>query len=188
MASRNTLSGWTDFRRNRCWGNPSPLPPLLPSSFLGVQVLIFYLSSFSHVDRNFLSFHQILSPAIWQMLILPHPPTCLMWNHNSLLCVRKKLPTFIILQTLWVEQCLDIRAQHLAAARRQSQRNSLCCPSQRQEAHLCFQGNEAIPQRWWGCSGNKAQVSSQVRWTSLCTRHPPNPSASNKAGISFLLF
>lgn len=99
MASRNTSwSGWTDFRCNRCWGNPSPLLSPPPNHFLGVQVLIFYLLPFSNVDRNFLSFHRILSPAIWQMLILPRPPTCLMWNHNSLLCETKKLPTFIILQ------------------------------------------------------------------------------------------
>lgn len=92
----------------------SPLP--LPISS-GLGVFIFYLLPFSKRDRKFLLFHHILSLSVWLMLILPHS------SHMShmellqpLLCNKKKLCTFILLQNLLFQQhqhCLDIRVQCL---------------------------------------------------------------------------
>lgn len=108
IASRSTLLDLCELTSNikRFCASTSPLLPCKSPQVLGVSFFIYCLSlSFTES----LLFHQILSLSVWQMLILPHPPTRLTWNCFSLFCASKntffffKLCTFILPQNLLVQ-------------------------------------------------------------------------------------
>lgn len=119
VASRSTLFGLgkqaLDIKG--CCSILFPLLASFPASFFRFGVFfIFYLLPFLKLDRKFLLFHQILSLSVWQMLILPHPPTCLTWNRYSLFCATTKIVYFsLTTKSVLFQQhqhCLDIRVQH----------------------------------------------------------------------------
>lgn len=120
VASRSTLFGLGEPAldiKGRCSILFLSLPlPLPVSSGLVFFFFIFYLLPFLKLDRKFLLFHQILSLSVWQMLILPHPPTCLTWNRYSFFCATTKIVYFpLTTKSVLFQQhqhCLDIRVQH----------------------------------------------------------------------------
>lgn len=90
MASRSTFLDLRELTSNikRFCASTSPLLPCKSPQVLGISFFIYCLSlSFTES----LLFHQILSLSVWQMLILPPPPTCLTWNCFSLFCASKKI-------------------------------------------------------------------------------------------------
>lgn len=87
MASRSTLLDLRELTSNIKDSVPPLLLPCKSPQVLGVS---FFIYCFSLSFTESLLFHQILSLSVWQMLILPHPPTCLTWNCFSLFCASKK--------------------------------------------------------------------------------------------------
>lgn len=117
VASRSTLFGVGELAldiKGRCSILLLSLPLPLPISS-GLGFFIFYLLPFLKLDRKFLLFHQILSLSVWQMLILPHPPTRLTWHCYSLFCATTKIVYFYLTTKSVLfqqhQRCLDIRVQ-----------------------------------------------------------------------------